>query len=598
MSAMDADAEKRVKRPVLQDVAIPGNVRKRSDESNVASLLQEMKRLRQENEQLRRKTQDVVPSKVRSLGRRGYGLDQPFNIRGWTPGEQHASSGESQIVPLEDKAGHNSSSSRPGPPGHFWSGGSLSSHSRLNADCELESALLKACAPSSEPSESRFKEAFALHIHRVERPLLEFSAAMAPFFSEVSQRQGSAAALRHLALLLRSLISSPLPGVRAEHCSRAEHVRSCVAQACLSLDLARLGFGERRWQLALEKRARKQKEEALDGTPQPIAAIADAQDAAESPQCRTPFSVEREVSRDELEFSIERARNFLLAVVMDMDRLEDAVETHRQKLMQNDKSTSLQSFGLPDDVDPANVPSFGKFFASQLLPLCVGDVPWKRLRDMASSIVGDPLDSDDEEKAWKANGMQRPASRKPEQRLRKRREAGDKKSEEGSQASLEERPDSTLLVPQENNRIAEIVEQARKKAGPYVSGPSLMAKASTYASGSSRISSKASTVASSRPASDASSGATSSLTSMSMKPPVTPATRAVQRNDMKAFGATPHISAALLMSPNTQAQSRRSALFAATPISWRHTNSASGLNAVTTPSSVNRAIDWDVEAMN
>lgn len=66
-------------------------------------------------------------------------------------------------------------------------------------------------------------------------------------------------------------------------------------------------------------------------------------------------------------------------------------------------------------VDQLLAPTFGEFLEQQLLPLYIGDVPFETLRHLAETYCGIPLDSDDEQKAWKLLGLsvpQRPTKKK------------------------------------------------------------------------------------------------------------------------------------------------------------------------------------------
>lgn len=63
---------------------------------------------------------------------------------------------------------------------------------------------------------------------------------------------------------------------------------------------------------------------------------------------------------------------------------------------------------LSDPDDALAMPPFGKFLGDQLLPLYVGDVPFETLKHLADQYCGFPLDSDDEERAWKVLGRKVP----------------------------------------------------------------------------------------------------------------------------------------------------------------------------------------------
>jgi hypothetical protein len=57
-----------------------------------------------------------------------------------------------------------------------------------------------------------------------------------------------------------------------------------------------------------------------------------------------------------------------------------------------------------DDAGPLLFPTFGEFMDKQLVPLYIADIPFPNLTYLSERYCGVPLDSDDEEQAWKLIG--------------------------------------------------------------------------------------------------------------------------------------------------------------------------------------------------
>eukprot|EP00747_Dinoflagellata_sp_TGD_P027040 gnl/TRDRNA2_/TRDRNA2_132352_c0_seq2.p1 gnl/TRDRNA2_/TRDRNA2_132352_c0~~gnl/TRDRNA2_/TRDRNA2_132352_c0_seq2.p1 ORF type:complete len:863 (-),score=118.46 gnl/TRDRNA2_/TRDRNA2_132352_c0_seq2:92-2680(-) len=71
-------------------------------------------------------------------------------------------------------------------------------------------------------------------------------------------------------------------------------------------------------------------------------------------------------------------------------------------------------------VDTLLTPTFGEFVELQLLPLYIADVSFSKLRSITEDHSGMPLNSDDEEKAWKVVGVHSPKTRRGQRSSRGR----------------------------------------------------------------------------------------------------------------------------------------------------------------------------------
>lgn len=116
--------------------------------------------------------------------------------------------------------------------------------------------------------------------------------------------------------------------------------------------------------------------------------------------------------------------------------------------------------GVPDSC----APTFGEFLEQQLLPLYVTDIPFKYLRHLTERYCGVPMDSDDEEKAWKAlggrqDGRAAPAASqrdaKAQQGRRQRR-----RSRSARRESVEEPALDLLAIVEREDQPSAIVSQS------------------------------------------------------------------------------------------------------------------------------------------
>jgi hypothetical protein len=77
-----------------------------------------------------------------------------------------------------------------------------------------------------------------------------------------------------------------------------------------------------------------------------------------------------------------------------------------------------------DDADPLRFPTFGEFMDKQLVPLYIADIPFPNLTYLSKNYCGVPLDSDDEEQAWKFIGRPNLAPAPAKRRQLKGRRTG------------------------------------------------------------------------------------------------------------------------------------------------------------------------------
>jgi len=139
------------------------------------------------------------------------------------------------------------------------------------------------------------------------------------------------------------------------------------------------------------------------------------------------------------------------------------------------------------EVDTLVAPSFGHFLERQLLPLYVGDIPFSELRRLAQNYGGTPLDSDDEDKAWKNLGRQHV----PEVASgRSSRAAVSREAESGRERRLR-RSVSTVGV----DAARALTNGSRVPAASMASAPSSETREATSAKALRRLSSKAAQVA-------------------------------------------------------------------------------------------------------
>lgn len=230
----------------------------------------------------------------------------------------------------------------------------------------------KASGEEGEASAVLVVKASGVHASDCTRSHLGFSKAvheLAPRFEGGDDSTREAEAWRtHLALLRRLIAASPYgdrpPGARPEEVERRQYVRELCMQVGLSLDVVRLAFLERK---------------AAGGIKRPTQVL----------------------GREERTAMLERAGRYMLAVQFDMERLHEEFSK-----LEAEAEASKDKADQPGG--PVFAPSFGAFIGEELLPLYISDIPFHVLRTLIEHHTGLPLDGDDEQKAWKVRGLEKP----------------------------------------------------------------------------------------------------------------------------------------------------------------------------------------------
>jgi len=274
---------------------------------------------------------------------------------------------------------------------------------------------------------------------------------------------GASSSEKRLALsatLIRQLIDKSAfgpqpPDRRPAGMNRVEYVRELCAQAGLSLDLIRLAMMHKQERLA-SKTARSQAGDS------PASQHKLRSGGKESSNPRTPSRSRSRgcrgkapVSAREAQLALKRAEKYLVEVQMDLERIHDEAEERAEEARrsrteepgnsvvdaecepQGLETSSLGATNLESNIQaeqaseeveksgPENpesaklcapellvTPTWGQFINQQLLPLYIVDLPFSWLKHLLDKTCGVPMDSDDEEQAWRTLGLPMPENPK------------------------------------------------------------------------------------------------------------------------------------------------------------------------------------------
>ncbi|CAE8738563.1 unnamed protein product [Polarella glacialis] len=329
---------------------------------------------------------------------------------------------------------------------------------RWDTSCDVQRMILEAGSSLAAGGDEgaaylSLCQAFAAHLRRQDRVHLGFSATMPPFFALLRSGANSGAALTSCAALFRRLKAAARfgdkpPTTRPDGMTRWDFVRELCAQAGLSLDLARLAYAQRRDQRRrrTEVGTTAESSELLIGSDELQSVLARAGRHLRAAQ----IDIER--LRDEAEIlgnqqevmhrvplpmvsasapsgrslpeggggaqSVEAVGDALFgSEALPLPIADDAAEDLEEQ-PELPKATTLAAedgllIGINYEgvVDELLIPNFGQFLDKQLLPLYVGDIPFAVLRDLLEHYCGLPMDSGDEQQAWKVLGRSPPVQK-------------------------------------------------------------------------------------------------------------------------------------------------------------------------------------------